>query len=157
MPSGQKHLIRCRCVLPQFKKMDEPPVHQFVVFSVIADDGRVIPKIAQCPNCGLIHKVTDLTKSEIASGKENSSAMLSIEDIRPTLPASLANVLETNNVDLPTWEAVQFEHENKRWGQAFIVLSSEEEDGVRVGKYIRLLGEGLFEVKTFSREEVTSE
>ncbi len=157
MPSGQKHLVRCRCVLPQFKKLQDPPNHQFIVFSVMDDDGKVVPKIVQCPNCGLVHKVTDITKSEIASGKESSKAVMTIDDIRPTLPQALANVLESNNADLPTWEAVQFEHENKRWGTTFIVLGSEEEGGVRSGKYVRLLGEGLFEVKPFSREEVTSE
>lgn len=157
MPTGQKHLIRCRCVLPQFKKMQDPPAHQFVVFSVIDDNDKVVPKIVQCPNCGLVHKVVDLTKSEIASGRESSSATISIDDIKNTLPENISNVLESNNADMPTWEAVQFEHENKRWGSAFIVITSEEQDGMRSGKYIRLLGEKLFEIKQFNREEVTSE
>ncbi len=157
MSTGQKHLVRCRCVLPQFKKMQDPPAHQFVVFSVIDDTDKVIPKIVQCPNCGLVHKVTDLTKSEIAMNRDSSSATLTIDDIKTSLPENIANALETNNVDLPTWEAIQFEHENKRWGQSFVVLTSEEQDGMRSGKYMRLLGDKLFEIKQFNREEVTSE
>lgn len=155
--TGQKHLIRCRCVLPQFKKMEDPPAHQFIVFSVINDNDKVIPKIVQCSNCGLVHRVTDITKSEIVAGKESSAAVITINDIRNTLPEALTDALDVNNADIATWEAVQFAHENKQWGQSFIVLGSEEESGVRSGKYIRLLGEKLFEIKQFSREEVTSE
>ena len=66
---GQKHLIKCRCVLPQFKKLDNPPVHKFVVFSALNEEGNVVTKYAQCNNCGVIHKVTDLCTSEIIPGR----------------------------------------------------------------------------------------
>jgi hypothetical protein len=151
MPTGQKHLIQCRCILRQFKNREKPPFHKFVVFSVIDDTGNVIPKIAQCNNCGVIHKVFDITLSEIV-GKENSTALISIDDLKASLPQNLVVVLEKNNADLPTWEAVQFVYENKKWGE-FVVIASEADEDARQGKYVRILGENLFKVESFRREE----
>lgn len=152
MPTGVKHLIKCRCVLPQFKSLHEPPTHQFVVFSVVDDADRVTNKFAQCNNCGVIHKVIDICKSEILSNKEDMSSILSIDDLKSGLPANLAKILEMNNSDLPSWEACSFIMENKKWGN-FVVLTTDFENGTRQGKYVQILGENLFKVNTFTREE----
>lgn len=151
MSLGQKHLIKCRCVLPQFKKMEDPPAHKFIVFSVIQDDGSVVPKYAQCNNCGVIHKVTDICKSEVLPGKEHMGSILKIEDIKPSLHPNFAQILETNSVDLATWEAVQHIVENKRWGE-IVVLTTETEGNELHGKYIRVLGESLCKVEPFTRQ-----
>ena len=82
MPTGVKHLVQCRCVLPQFKHAHKPIQHQFVVFSVINDEGNVESKFAQCPNCGLIHKVVDVNNSEIMHGRENMGALITIDDVK---------------------------------------------------------------------------
>lgn len=153
MPSGHKHMIRCRCVLSIFKKMETPPRHQFVVFSMINDENVVIPKYAQCTNCGIIHRVIEIGRSEIVAGREAMSSILTIDDIKLSLPEQLVAILDANKVDLPTWEAVQFMYENKQWGN-FVVLTSDVDGDVRQGKYVRLLGEKLFKVETFMREEV---
>lgn len=150
---GQRHLVRCRCVLPQFKSSKEPPAHQFVVFSVIKDDESVVVKHSQCNNCGIIHKVVDICKSEIVSGKEASSAVVTIDDIKGSIPQNLSNILERNNSDISAWESAQFIIENKRWGD-IVVLSSEEESGVRQGKYVRIMSETFFKVESYSRDEV---
>lgn len=153
MSSGLKHLIQCRCILPQFKKLQNPPRHKFVVFSVIADDGNTTTKFVQCNNCGIIHKVIDIGRSEIVSGREFMSSIMSIDEIRSSLPEKLANILTANDCDLPTWEAAKFINENKRWGE-FVVLSSDEEDGMRQGKYVTIIGDNLIKVDSFTREEV---
>ncbi len=150
---GQRHLIKCRCVLPQYKGVTNPPVHQFIVFSVINDSDVVKPKYAQCNNCGIIHKVTDICVSEILSGKEAMSSVVKIEDIKLSLPSNLSDILERNNVDIATWEAAQFILENKEWGN-FVILAQEEESGTRQGKYVRIMSETFFKVESFSREEV---
>lgn len=150
MSHGQKHLIKCRCVLPQFKKMEEPPAHKFIVFSAIQDNGDVIVKYAQCNNCGVIHRVTDICKSEILSGKENMNSIMKIEDIRPSLHPNFVGILESNSADLATWEALQFIVENKRWGD-HVVLTTESEGDEIHGKYIRVLGESLCKVESFTR------
>lgn len=152
MSQGFKHLIRCRCILPQFKNLTEPLAHQFVVFSVIDDDDHPIVKFAQCNNCGIVHKVIDICRSEIITNRETMPSLLTIEDIKHNLPQNIVSILEANDVDIATWEAVQFIHDNKRWGE-FIVLSSDIESGTWQGKYLQLLGESLFKVETFTREE----
>lgn len=149
---GMKHLVTCRCVLPQFRHRSDPPQHQFTVFSVI-DDDRVRPKFAQCNNCGIIHKVTEINRSEVMSGREEMRSISTIDDIRPGLPTRLGEVLDANQADLPTWEAAQHILDNKEWG-GFVVLSTDEAGGTRQGKYLRILGENMFRVEEFTREEV---
>lgn len=150
---GQKHLITCRCVLPQYKNLKEPPAHKFIVFSAIRDDDDVVTKYAQCNNCGVIHRVTNICSSEIMSGKDHMGSLISVDEIKASMPKNIANILEANSVDLPTWEAVQFIVENKKWGE-FVVLTTETEGEETTGKYIRILGETLCKVDTFTRSGV---
>lgn len=150
---GQKHLIKCRCVLLQYKKMQNPPSHQFTVFSVINDSDKVNISYAQCPNCGVIHKITEIGKSEILQNKEAMSSLITIDDIKLSLPENLKNILEKNSADLPTWEAAQFIHENKQWGN-FVVLTSETEGNTKQIKYLRILGESLYKIENHTKEEI---
>jgi hypothetical protein len=62
-------------------------------------------------------------------------------------------ILRNNNADLPTWQATQYIYENKRWGE-FAVLSTDSEGDSRQGKYVRVLGEQLFKVEAYVRDEV---
>jgi len=154
MATGLKHLITCRCVLPQYKRSPNPPAHQFVVFSVIEDDGSFRTKFAQCNNCGIVHRVIEVNRSDIVA-REAMSSLPTIDDIRASLPQRLVGVLDSANADISSWEMAQFIIENKRWGD-FVVLSTDEEDGLRQGKYVRIIGDDLLKVETFTREEVTS-
>ena len=146
---GQKHLVKCRCCLPQFKQLENPPAHQFAVFSVIEED-QFKQSYAQCNNCGVIHKVVDICKSEIQSGKEYMNSLIRIEDLKHTMHANFASILENNSADLSTWQAVSYIVENKRWGD-FVVLSKDTEGDEIHGKYLRILGESLCKVESFIR------
>ena len=152
---GYKHLLQCRCVLPQFKNQADPPRHQFIVFSAIKDDDTPVVKYAQCNNCGIIHKVVDICKSEVLAGKEAMGSIMKVEDIKVAMHPNLVDILERHACDLPTWEHAQFILENKQWGD-FVVLNQEEESGTRQGKYVRIMGESLFKVENYVREEVLS-
>ena len=152
MAMGIKHLVTCRCTLPQFKRHPKPPMHQFTVFSVIGDDDKIVPKYAQCNNCGIIHRIVEINRSEIISGKESMSSIVKVEDIRPTLPPRLTDILDANDCDLPSWELAKYIYDNKRWGE-FVVLASDTDAGMRSGKYLRILGENMFDVGGFEREE----
>lgn len=153
MTTGQKHLVKCRCVLPQFKRAANPIQHQFTVFSIINDDNTVKPKFAQCNNCGVIHRVIEISKSEIVQGREAMSSIVTVADIKASLPESLTAILENNHADLPTWEAAQFIYENKQWGN-WVVLTSDTEGDIKQGKYVRILGEKLFKIEAYERTEV---
>jgi hypothetical protein len=150
---GQKHLIKCRCILPQFKGIQNPPTHRFVVFSVIKEDDIVQSKYVQCNNCGIVHKVTDICVSDIIQGKEAMASIVKVEDIKLSLPSNLTDILDRNSVDIATWEHAQFILENKQWGN-FVILAQEEEAGTKQGKYVRIMSETFFKVESFSREEV---
>jgi hypothetical protein len=152
MSMGLKHLVTCRCTLPQFKRHPNPPMHQFTVFSVIGDDDKVVPKYARCNNCGMIHKVVEINRSEMLS-KESMSTIITVDDIKGGLPPRLQELLEGNNVDLPTWELAKYIYDNKRWGE-FVVLSSDSDADVKSTKYVRILGENMFDVGGHDREEV---
>lgn len=152
MSSGLRHLITCRCVLPQLKRMDNPPQHQFIVFSAIADDGTFQTRFSQCNNCGIVHKIVDVCRSEVVQ-REAMGSLPTIDDIKAGMPPQLASLLQSNDVDISTWEMAQFILENKQWGN-FVVLKTDEEDGLRQGKYVRILSETMFKVETFMREEV---
>lgn len=149
---GQKHLLKCRCILTQFKGIKDPPLHQFIVFSEFDDDDKIKEKLVQCNNCGIIHKVIDILKSEIVDKKESSAAIIGIEEIKSGMHQNIASILEKNNADLPTWEACRFYIENKLWGSR-VTVSSELEEDSRIGKVVTILGDSLFKVDTFSREE----
>lgn len=150
---GQKHLVACRCVLPQYKSRKDPYVHKFIVFSTIKDDDSTVVKYAQCNNCGVIHRVTGICTSEIMSGKEHMTSLMSIDEVKTSISKNIANILEANSADLSTWEAVQFIIENKKWGE-FVVLTTETEGEETIGKYISILGEALCKVDTFTRTGV---
>lgn len=147
---GIKHLVQCHCVLPTLRKLPNPVYHSFVVFSVL-DGGEVIPKDAECTNCGVIHKVVDLCKSEITI-KEKSSAMISISDISLMIPSELNNLLATYNCDTATWEHAHFIYSNQKWGER-VVLTRQNEDGDVKGKILTFEGPKKFKIETFDMVE----
>lgn len=154
---GQKHLVKCRCVLPQLKNLNDPEKrqHRFLVFSEIVDD-VVKQKYAQCNNCGLIHKVIDICSSEIMQGKEAMSTITTIDDLRLGLNANLSSILDRHQCDLPTWEQTSYIMENKLWGD-IVILSNEVEGNNKIIKFIRILGETLFKVDSYTRTEVVGD
>ena len=147
-----KYLIECKCILPQFKNSNPVVFHKFLVFSEIdTANGLIIPSYAQCNNCGVIHKVTEIGRSTVLK-KENMNALLTIDDIKSSLPPRLANILEQNDCSLPYWQEAQFIIQNGLWGRGF-TLSQEREGSTIIGKYIVILGETIYDVKPFEREE----
>lgn len=147
MEQGIKHLITCRCILPQFQASDDPPFHQFTVFSIIDDADQVAVKYAQCNSCGIIHKVTDICTSEIMTGREDLSSILTIDDIKMGFPEPLSTTLEKHSVDYATWEQVKWIFDNEVWG-SHVILSSDTVDGLKQTKYLKILGKGLFQMNS---------
>src|SRR3990167_2319321 len=146
MPSFQKHLIECRCILPQFTNRNNPPFHKFTVSSVIDNDDNVISKFVQCPNCGIVHKVIDICKSEILRGKEELRTLITIEDIKNSLPKNIAEVLETYDVALHIWEEAQFIVDNRLFDKQ-IILVSEEVDNSKQGKMLKIMETGFVKIE----------
>ena len=147
---GIKHLIQCHCVLPQFRNTNPPVFHKFVVFSLVEDD-QVKEKISQCNNCGILHRVTDQCRSEILFGKEASSSVRTIEDIELGLPERLAAYLKSQNVDLATWEQVEWLVENAI--ESEVVIRRDEQANRTNLKILTIKKDGSFK----TRNEIISD
>jgi hypothetical protein len=146
---GVKHLIQCHCILPQFKESRDPVFHKFAVFSILDEDSDIVqPKFAQCNNCGIVHKVVDVCKSELTS-KEESKTLPSIIDIRLSLPKSLSEVLDSYQCDVSTWEHAEWIYLNKIWDSWIILTREEDEDGDLHGKRLIFLGDERFKIEAF--------
>ena len=150
--SGIKHLIECRCILPTMKNKKDPPLHSFVVFSII-DGNEIVKKLSTCNNCGIVHEVYEVCKSNILESFEGENASLTKEDIALSLTDGVANILESYKRDLPDYEHVKFMVEENAVGE-FIILSQELNDGRKSGKILKYKGKGKFEIEPFSRSEL---
>lgn len=149
MKRGIKHLIECHCVLPQYRSVPDPSFHRFVVFSVIDDHDNVIPKYVRCNNCGVVHRVTDLMKSEVIMGNESDASVILIEDIKHSLPSNVVSVMESYSCDLPTWEQVAFIFETSQWGSQ-VILTSETIADERRGKLMLINGPVSLKIESYS-------
>ena len=143
-----KHLIECQCILPQYKKADNPAYHKFVVLSIIDEADNVFEKFAQCNNCGIVHKVYDICKSEIAVGHESLNSLPSKEDFRLMLPSGVTDILESYNCELFTWEHVAFITNNDQVGER-IIISKDEIGGKLQGKFLTYQGNNRFIIEPF--------
>jgi hypothetical protein len=145
---GLKHLVECHCVLPQFRNKKDPSYHQFVVFSIIDDADSVIPKHNVCNNCGVIHNVYDIGKSEIQVGQE-TGAILQREDIKLMMPKSLSDVLESYDCDISIWEHVLFVLQNSNYPEK-IILNRKIDNDIVSGKILNINGPSKYQIQPYS-------
>lgn len=147
---GIRHLIECHCILPQFRSMNPPVYHKFVVFSIVEDD-VVKPKLSQCNNCGIVHRVIDLCKSEIVHGAEEGNSIRNIEDIKLSLSQKIVDFLIQQKSDVTIWEFVEFLLENKK--EAEVVLSKDQQGNITQIKILHVKSDGTFKVKSETRQD----
>ena len=149
---GIKHLIQCHCVLPQYRKLDTPIFHKFVVFSRTDEVGDIIPRLFKCNNCGVAHKVVEFCKSEIVYGIEDSHAIVSMDDLRLGIPDKISDILDHHKCDIATWEQVDDIISNKEWGSN-VVLSKQSAGGSTQILCLSIDGENSFKVQTHLRQD----
>jgi len=147
-PVTIKHLIGCRCILPQFKRSLEPIFHKFIVFSILEND-NIVSKLVQCNNCDIVHRIVDFCKSEIVEGKESAGSILSINDMRSMLPHNFSGLLDTYDAPLYVWEEIHHALQNSLWNSK-ILLWAEDIDGERHGKWLVVKNESSFTIEPFT-------
>jgi len=118
---GSKHLIQCHCVLPQYRKLDNPIFHKFVVYSKHNTAGEIITKLSKCNNCDALHRIVDLCKSEIVIRMEDTDVVVDIDDIKLGLSDKLIKILDKNNCDHPTYEQIDHIFESELWGEDVVI------------------------------------
>lgn len=149
--TGQKHLVQCQCILPQYRKAARPIFHKFMVFSVLSE-GVVEPKYVQCNNCGIVHKVYDLCKSEIVTGRDELRSVSSKEELALGVPPDLRGLLDTYGCDLPIWEHIKFILDEGLWGEQ-VVLTRETVNGEVTGKILTVAARDRFTLENYISRE----
>lgn len=116
---GHKHLIECRCVLPQFQDRNDVIFHQFAVFSTCTVDDELDESVEKeptiefhetivaCPNCNLLHRVTDFCRSTILQDDDDAVAT-DLDDLKVGMPNDLIGVLESYDCERVIWDEVKF-------------------------------------------------
>lgn len=150
---GIRHLIECHCVLPQYRRRDIPVFHKFPVFSVVDKSDNVPEKIVQCENCGTVHRVYDICRSEILVGKDETRAVLTVDDIKLSFPDKLLNLLESYNCDISVWEHVDFIMQNEVWGEEIVLKKESQEESTNL-KILQINGIDKIRIKTANRKDV---
>ena len=152
---GTKHLIQCHCVLPQYRKMVDPIFHKFVVYSKIDEDEKVEHKLVRCNNCDAVHRIIDLCRSEIVTKIEDTDVIVDIEELKLGIPDKLNKILEKNNCDIATFEAIDHVLEEESWGSEIVISRQTQGEKINL-KILQVKGEDKFRMKTESIE-ITSE
>ena len=150
---GIKHTIECHCVLPQFARKPKPIYHKFVVFSIVDDSDSVKPKFVQCNNCGVVHKVFDLCRSEIITGNDELRVVTNIDDIKISISENLSQILESYNAGLPIWEHAQFIVENELWSSEIILQNETISDDIQ-GKLLIFKGPNSYKIENFLHQGI---
>ena len=150
--TGLKHTVECHCTLPQYRTNPKPPYHRFIVFSIIDDGDAVIPKHASCNNCGVVHNVFDIGKSEILLGQE-IGAIMQKSDIQMMLPETITNILSNYDCDIATWEQTLFYFQNQKYPSR-VILNRNSEEGIVSGKCLLISQPGKYQIQPYSRKEV---
>ena len=147
--TGTKHLIQCHCILPQYRNSEDPVFHQFIVFSILDEESdTVIPKFSSCNNCGAVHKVIDICKSEMVTGRDEVVTQMTTDDFKFSLPADLYELLLLYQKDVADFEHAQFILENERWND-HIILTREEIDNMSQGKLVKFLERNRLRVESY--------
>ena len=136
--AGLKHLIQCHCILPQYRKMEDPIFHKFVVFSKTDDSGNIIPKLAKCNNCDTLHRVLDFCRSEIMHGKDEEISVLTTDEISNSLPDKISEILSSHFCDIATYEEALDIIENEDWGKSINISKTDLGNSVQIKSLIIL-------------------
>ncbi len=127
----EKHLVECQCTLSIFKNNNKPVYHKIPVISFLGEDDKVKEKYIICNNCGIVHRVYEVFKSEIKWGMENLKSLVNtIDDIEQNLvfleQSQLCDVLRKESLMTHDWEYVEYLIENNKNGN--IILQKTESD-----------------------------
>lgn len=148
-----KHVIDCQCVLQIYSKVEKPIYHKFVVFSTYTDNEFDI-KYVECNNCGIIHEVYNVGKSNIKTDGDKYKALVtSKEDLQYNLPDRFVNFLAQNKVEETyLWENINYLLENKLSGN--VIYNKEKIDNNVICSFININEDGSFKIskETFQRD-----
>jgi len=146
-----KHTVQCHCILPQYRNKKDPVFHKFVVFGALDNSDTLLAKYVKCNHCSAVHRIYDVCKSEIVIGKEDSSAITTIEDLRLMVPPDIVSVLDSYNCELHVFEHVFHILKHKLY-EEHVILTKEVMDEEVIGKRLVFSKEGMPTITSFMEE-----
>lgn len=146
MKEGIKHVLKCRCILSQFRNMKNPPNHEFVVFSILEND-LIQNSFVKCNNCGITHEITDVCKSKVLD-KSDDWSVPTKNDISLSFSEDLVDLLNSYESDLSTWQMAQWIIRENKWGSKLVIQKKEYEDRIE-GKNLIFVEKNRYRVETF--------
>lgn len=144
---GLKHLIECHCTLKIYSAERKTIYHKFPVYSKLDKEGSLIKKIVKCNNCEAAHIVTDVCKSELMAGKDQTGVTTTIDDISISLPQRLVDLLNKLECDITAYEHCLDIIEEDRWGEMVVL----RRDIINENESLKILvidGENKFKIRT---------
>lgn len=152
MKIGIKHLVECHCELPIYKNREDTVYHKILVYSKFDTKGKIIEKIISCENCGTLHKVFDVCKSDIVkNGKDENRAAITIEELELQLPDKIIRILEKNKCTIPIYEEI-VDAVEKEVSNHNVVISREVIEGKYQVKILNI-NQGKFKIKNETIED----
>ena len=143
---GIKHLIECHCTLKMYEGKIDHLFHKFPVYSEYDKNNTILEKISKCNNCGTLHKVYDICKSEIVrGGKDTNNAEINIDDIALQLDKKIENALRRYNCDISIWEQVLDIIDKEAWS-FHVVISREVIEGKYHVKVLEILSDSKIKI-----------
>ncbi|MAG26179.1 hypothetical protein CMI47_11510 [Candidatus Pacearchaeota archaeon] len=139
-------------MLPQFKGKKDPVFHKFVVFSQFNDNSEIIPKIAACNNCGVIHNIIDFCRSELYYGTDDTASIITKDDLKHNIPDDITKLLIDHNCDLATWEHVCFIYENNKYDEQIIIAKNRIMGSTQI-KIVTINSDGKLIIKSILRKD----
>ena len=146
--AGIKHIIECHCTLKIYQGEENHLYHKFPVYSKFDSKGFVVEKIVACNNCGTLHRITDICKSEILpGGKDTNKSQVDIEDIELQIPEKISKILKKYECDVSTWEHVLDLYDDESWGSV-VVLTRELIDQKYHVKILHIINDDKIKIST---------
>ena len=142
---GTKHLIECHCVLPIYKNRKPIFYHKFTAYSKYSDSGKIIPKYANCNNCGATHYIYEICKSDIKVGNEDTSSVRKISDIEISLPDKISKILSENNREIANYEMIENIFDNELFPSELIVSRNIIDENHHI-KILKIIDKDKFKI-----------
>lgn len=139
------HTLECQCILPIYNKVEKPVYHSFVVFSTFVDDS-LEEKYVECNNCGVVHQVLNVNKSNIISDvTKYKSLVVSKEDLSYNLPSKYLDFLTKKNIEeVYIWEKINFLLENDISEK--VLFNRSQIDNYTVCEFIEVIDKDKFKI-----------
>jgi len=126
--------------------MKDPPHYAFPVLSKISKNGQVNDKNVKCPNCGRMHCVYEIGRSNVISG----GSYRELDDVKRTLPDDLVKALDEHGCDYITYEECELAIKKRVKNNRKIILTREYSDGEITGKCVLIKKNGDFLLESYS-------